>query len=284
MVANTALTRREVEDSVQMLRPLPQAMSRLVELMENETTTLSEVETLLQTEPVLCGKVLQVANSAYYGLPRGVSSIRQALLLLGAHAVKGMALSVAVVASLHGGRTITAAERDLWRHAATVAGYAQGIARRCRLGGLATEDANVAGLLHDIGALFLLTRFPKEYQQILQSGGEPTNLQQERELFGYDHAEIGAMIAEHWKLPERIVRVIAEHHAPLVPEGDIRLLTACVMQADIWSIEAQGIPISETTDIAQELSQIVQVDEMAANQIRQRVDNAIDALCKLILG
>lgn len=267
-----------------MLRPLPQAVSRLVELMENETTTLAEVETLLQTEPVLCGKVLQVANSAYYGLPRGISSIRQALLLLGAHTVKGMALSIAVVASLHDRRTVSSSEHVLWRHIVTVAGYAQGIARKCRLGALAMEDAYVAGLLHDIGKLFLLTRFPEAYQPILRSGSAYTNLQQERKIFGYDHAEIGAMIAERWRLPERVVRVIGEHHAPFVPEGDIRLLTACVMQADIWSIEAQGIPISETTDIAQELSQIVQVDEMAANQIRQRVDDSVDAVCNLLLG
>ncbi|MGQ9657526.1 MAG: HDOD domain-containing protein [Fimbriimonadales bacterium] len=267
-----------------MLRPLPQAVSRLVELMENETTTLAEVEALLLTEPVLCGRMLQVANSAYYGLPREISSIRQALLLLGAHTVKGMALSVAVVASLRDKPTITAAERALWRCAVRVAGYAQGIARECRLGALAMEDAYVAGLLHDIGKLFLLTRFPEAYQPILQSGSAYTNLQQERKIFGYDHAEIGAMIAERWRLPERVVRVIGEHHAPFVPEGDIRLLTACVMQADIWDAEAQGVPMSETTEIVQELSQILRIDEVTAQQIRQHVDDSVDALCKLMLG
>lgn len=284
MVASTALTRREVETSVQMLRPLPQAVSRLVELMENETTTLAEVETLLQTEPVLCGKVLQVANSAYYGLPRGIISIRQALLLLGAHTVKGMALSIAVVASLHDRRTVSSSEHVLWRHIVTVAGYSQGIARRCRLGALAIEDAYVAGLLHDIGALFLLTHFPKEYQQILQSRSEHTTLQQEREIFGYDHAETGAMIAERWRLPERVVRVIGEHHAPFVPEGDIRLLTACVMQADLWDAEAHGGAMSETTGVVQELSQILRIDEVTAQQIRQRVDDSVDAVCNLLLG
>lgn len=284
MVANTALTRREVETSVQMLRPLPQAVSRLVELMESETTTLAEVEALLLTEPVLCGRVLQVANSAYYGLPREISSIRQALLLLGAHTVKGMVLSVALVASLHEKPTITAAERTLWRRAVSVAGYAQGIARACRLGVLAIEDAYVAGLLHDIGALFLITHFPKEYQTMLQSTGDCTNLQREREIFGYDHAEIGAMITEHWRLPERVVRVIAEHHAPFVPKGDIRLVTACVMQADIWDAEAHGMPCSETMEIVQELSQIVWMDVETANQIRQHVDESVDALCKLLLG
>lgn len=284
MVASTALTRREVETSVQMLRPLPQAVSRLVELMEKETTTLAEVEALLQTEPVLCGRVLQVANSAYYGLPRMISSIRQALLVLGAHTVKGMALSVAVVASLNNRRTVSSLEHMLWRHTVRVAGYAQGIARKCRLGALATEDAYMAGLLHDIGKLFLLTRFSEAYQPILQSGSAHTNLQQERETFGYDHAEIGAMIAERWKLPDRLVQVIGEHHAPYLPKGDIRLLTACLVQAVVWDAETCGVPLQETAEIAQELSQIIRIDDSTADEIRQRVDDSVDAVCNLLLG
>jgi putative nucleotidyltransferase with HDIG domain len=284
MSAGTVLTRREIETSVQALRPLPQAVSRLVELMEHETATLTEAESLLQSEPVLCGKVLQVANSAYYGMPREVSSIRQALILLGAHAVKGIALSVAAINSVRDGRAPTPQERDLWRHAITVAGYAQGIARACRLGTQAVEDAYIAGLLHDIGALLLLTRFPKQFSPILQAGDEPSVLQRERELFGYDHADIGAMIVEHWKLPERIVRVIGEHHAPYLPEGDARLLTAAVMQADLWEAEKRGAPVLETAYPRAELSELIRIDEPTTIEIRQQVDEAVDALCDLLLG
>jgi putative nucleotidyltransferase with HDIG domain len=284
MSAGTVLTRREVEASVQALRPLPQAVSRLVELMEHETATLAEAETLLQSEPVLCGMVLRVANSAYYGLPRGVSSIRQALILLGAHTVKGIALSVAAVGSVRDARAPTPQERALWRHAITVAGYAQRIARACRLGTQAVEDTYIAGLLHDIGALLLLTRFPKQFSPVLQAGDEQAVLQRERELFGYDHADIGAMIAEHWQLPERIVRVIAEHHAPYMPEGDTRLLTAAVMQADLWEAEKRGAPVLETAYPRAELSELIRIDEPTAIEIRQQVDEAVDALCDLLLG
>jgi putative nucleotidyltransferase with HDIG domain len=237
-----------------------------------------------RAEPVLCGRVLQVANSAYYGMPRGVSSIRQALILLGAHAVKGIALSVAAINSVRDGRAPTPQERDLWRHAITVAGYAQGIARACRLGTQAVEDAYIAGLLHDIGALLLLTRFPKQFSPILQAGDEPSVLQRERELFGYDHADIGAMIAEHWQLPERIVRVIAEHHAPYLPEGDTRLLTAAVIQADLWDAKKRGAPVSTSAYPRAELSELISIDEAAAAEMRQQVDESVDALCDLLLS
>lgn len=254
---------------------------RLVELLESETATLGEVETLLKAEPVLCGKVLQIANSAYYGLPRAVSTLQQALMLLGAHTVRGIVLGITTASTLRGNRTVSSTERELWRHSVAVAGYAQGIARACRWGQRVAEDAYTAGLLHDIGAVFLATRFSGVYLSLIQAEAEP--LQVERDLFGYDHADIGAMIAEHWQLPERIVHAIGEHHAPCLPKGDTRLLVASVMQADMWDTEKRGAP-PEVTYPATELSALIRLDEPTATGIRQRVDESVDALCDLLLG
>ena len=274
--------RREVEASIKALQPLPRAVMRLVELLESETATLGEVETLLKAEPVLCGKVLQIANSAYYGLPRAVSSVYQALMLLGVHAVRGIVLGVAAASTLRGDRVVSSVERGLWRHSVTVAGYAQQIARACRWGHRVSEDAYIVGLLHDIGSLFLAARFSGVYHSLLQTAEDL--LSAERELFGYDHADIGAMIAEHWKLPERIVRVIGEHHAPCLPEGDIRLLTASVMQADLWDAEKRGAPVSEDAYPRAELSELISIDEAAAAAMRQQVDESVDTLCDLLLS
>jgi putative nucleotidyltransferase with HDIG domain len=274
--------RREVEASIKALQPLPRAVMRLVELLESETATLGEVETLLKAEPVLCGRVLQIVNSAYYGLPRAVSTLQQALMLLGVHAVRGIVLGVAAASTLRGSRVVSSVERELWRHSVTVAGYAQRIARACRWGHRVSEDAYIAGLLHDIGSLFLAARFSGVYHSLLQATEEP--IAAERELFGYDHADIGAMIAEHWKLPERIVRVIGEHHAPYLPEGDARLLTAAVMQADLWDAEKRGAPVPEDAYPRAELSELIRIDEPTAIEIRQQVDEAVDALCDLMLG
>jgi putative nucleotidyltransferase with HDIG domain len=275
------VTQREVEASIRALQPLPRAVMRLVELLESETATLGEVETLLKAEPVLCGKVLQIANSAYYGLPRAVSTLQQALMLLGVHAVRGIVLGVAAASTLRVNRTVGSAERELWRHSVTVAGYAQGIARACRWGQRVAEDAYTAGLLHDIGAIFLATRFSGVYHSLIQAEGEP--LLVERDLFGYDHADVGAMIGEHWQLPERIVHVIGEHHAPCLPEGDARLLTAAVMQADLWDAEKRSAPPEATYPLA-ELSALTCLDEPTATEVRQRVDESVDALCDLLLG
>jgi len=257
-------------------------VSQLVRLLETETATLGAVETLLNAEPVLCGKVLHVANSAYYGLPRAVSTISQALLLLGGHAVRGIVLGVAAASTLRGARAVSDAERRLWRHSLTVAGYAQGIAHACRWKQSVADDAYIAGLLHDIGAIFLATRFSGCYRSVIVPDSEP--LRAERELFGYDHADIGAMIAEHWQLPARIVRVVGEHHAPCLPEDDARLLTAAVMQADLWDAEKRGAPVSATAYPLAELSELIRIGETAAAGVRQQVDESVDALCDMLLG
>jgi putative nucleotidyltransferase with HDIG domain len=257
--------RREVEASIKALQPLPRAVMRLVELLESETATLGEVETLLKAEPVLCGRVLQIVNSAYYGLPRAVSTLQQALMLLGVHAVRGIVLGVAAASTLRGSRVVSSVERELWRHSVTVAGYAQRIARACRWGHRVSEDTYIVGLLHDIGALFLAARFSGVYHSLLQATEEP--IAAERELFGYDHADIGAMIAEHWKLPERIVRVIGEHHAPCLPEGDIRLLTRRSCKPNRGTLRSAARPVSTSATRALELSELISIDEAAAAEM-----------------
>ncbi len=273
------LSRREVEAAVKTLRPLPRAVTQLIELVESETATIEQMETLINADPVLCGKILQVANSAYYGLARQVNSIRSALMLLGAHAIKGITLSVAAVATLRTGRAVCEAEQRLWRHAFLCAGYAQGIAQASRWGMRVAEDAHIVGLLHDLGSLFLLTRFPAQYRPLLERAAQEPAQFLERELrtFGCDHADIGAMIADHWNLPERIVQAIATHHAPFLPEGDPRLLVAAAMQADQWEEEGFSSP-------TQELPMLIPLSEEVCNQIRQRVGAHLETLSQILFA
>lgn len=271
------LTRREVEASVRMLQPLPQTVTRLVALVESEGATLEQMEALLSADPVLCGKLLQVANSAYYGLARQVNSIRQALLLLGAYTMRGIVLSIAVSATLSAGRTWSEQEQQLWRQAVVCAGYAQGIAQAHRWGMRTAEDAYVAGLLHNIGTLFLLMRFPAWYAPLLrEAANDPAQLlEQELHRFGCDHADVGAMIAAYWRLPERIVQAIASHHAPFLPDGGTQQLTAAVAQAILWSEPRFCAP-------PEALTAPVCLDDAVTAQIRQRVETHLETLYQVL--
>ncbi len=226
--------RQEVAEAVKQLRPLPKVVMRLMELLESDTATTEQIEAVIVADPVMCGRVLQVANSAYYGLARQVSTVQHALLVLGSQTVKGIALSVAAVDAFRAQRSISAVERDLWRHAFYTALCARGIALTCKWGVSVAEDAYIVGLLHDIGALFLMMQYPARYQPLIAIADETERLEREVQVFGCDHADVSAMIADHWRLPERIVQAIAHHHAPCLPDGENRRLAAAVLQAEAW--------------------------------------------------
>lgn len=257
-----SITRKEIEASVKQLQPLPRTVTRLMELLENDDATVEQIESLIVADPVLCGRVLQMANSAYYGLGRSVSAIRHALLMLGRQAIKGIALSVAVVGAFQTKRKISEAERRLWRHAFYTALCAQGVAYACKWGVRTAEDAYIAGLLHDIGALFLQTQYPKLYCPLTEFESEHTLLEREAQVFGYDHADVGALIADHWCLPERIVQAIAYHHAPCLPDDESRPLVAAVLMVEAWHHPAPTTP--------PELAMLIRLTDEAKAQIQAR--------------
>ncbi|MCX7992755.1 MAG: HDOD domain-containing protein [Fimbriimonadales bacterium] len=273
------MSRRELEASIRALQPLPRTVAHLVELVESDTATIEQMESLINKDPILCGKILHIANSAYYGMARQISSIRHALLLLGAHTIKGIALSVAVVAALRTESRVDETEQQLWRHSLASASYAQGIVQAARWGQRVAEDAYIAGLLHDIGMVFLFTHFPNQYRSLLkQMECEPEQiLEQELHTFGCEHTDVGAMIADHWQLPERIVQAIAEHHAPFLPDGEHQLLVAAVIQADLW--EAEGI-----SQPPAELGNKLSLSDDIATRIRQRVETHLESVSQVLLG
>ncbi|MEN3002180.1 MAG: HDOD domain-containing protein [Armatimonadota bacterium] len=229
-------TRRDIERAVHDLPALPSLVMRLVELVESENATAEQVERLITADPALTAKVLHLANSAYYGLTRAISTVKQAVIVLGFHTVKNLVLGISAFMALRGSRSPSKVELGLWEHSFACAGIAREMMLAHKQSLRQAENVFMAGLLHDIGVLFLYTRFPKEYQKVLQSAN-PQRMRHEveTEILGMNHAEVGALITDAWGLPTMLVSLIGNHHAPYLPEGEARLPTACLMVADHWS-------------------------------------------------
>lgn len=229
---------REVKHVIHQIPPLPGVVLHLVELVDSESATADQVESLITVDPVLSVKVLHIANSAYYGLSRSISTIKQAVLVLGFHTIKNLVLGISAIAVLKNGRKPSAVETAIWDHSFLCAGIARELMARAKQPLRRVEEAFMGGLLHEIGAIVMMTRFPKEYQHVLERASQSfgqTLLEVEREMLGADHAEVGGYLAEHWKLPSNLVEVIAGHHAPVLPEGDNKAVLASVMLGDYWS-------------------------------------------------
>ena len=208
------------------LPPFPAIATKLLRLFSNEDVELREVVALIGADTAFTSELLRVANSPIFGLRSQVSSIQHAVVLLGFDRLRSFAMTISMKNFLRSAMRIDVLRR-VWRHSLATALVAEDLAplfwkqsdRNSR------DRAYTAGLLHDVGRLALLVKYPQEYANLLAVVNEnPFDmLETERELFDVDHCEAGAWLAKNWAFPQEIAEVAERHHeAPI--KGDSSLL------------------------------------------------------------
>ena len=221
---------------VKEARGLPALASVVTRVMTAviEETSAREIAQLIEKDASITARVLKVINSAYYGLSGHVSTVSQAVPLLGIQVVKNIVLTFSVMDIFAHENAKGVDFKKLWEHAFTTAVASRILAER--VGYPDREEALVAGLLHDIGILLFvkndLTTYAEAVKVHKETGRALTDV--EEELMGITHAELGALLAEKWHLPEVIVLPIRHHHSPGLMEGggQVRKLTQAVYEAD----------------------------------------------------
>ena len=209
------LTLDYIIDKVDNMKVLPEMITRIIAMTDDPDSTVRDMEELILKDQVLTGKILRMANSAYYGYARQISTISQATVLLGFQAIKGIALaSIAKDYMTDEFKGYSLEEKQLWNQSQTCAIISRYIARTLKHPN--PEEAYIGGLLRDIGKTILNEHMEKEYAKVLEKveREEITFLDAENEVFGFDHAEIGGKIAEIWKLPAVLIDAISHHHTP----------------------------------------------------------------------
>ena len=221
-------------EEVVTLPSLPQSIARLLTLLEDPACSLREVSRAISADPSISLKTLRLVNSAYYGLGQSVNTLEHAVMLLGVRVIKNLALTAAVFNSI--GR----AEDRFLRHSVACA-----VAMRvcAEAGPLAShlgapDEAFVFGLLHDIGKVILEEFLPDESARIRTVAREDAKpwYRAEREILGIDHAQVGARLAEKWKLSSPIINAVAGHHDLSRCTPDTRMLAATLSVADYLCI------------------------------------------------
>jgi diguanylate cyclase (GGDEF)-like protein len=194
--------------------PTPPAVAlRVLEKAGEPDCTLADLESVIALDPSLCVQLLRTVNSALYGLPRAVTSIRLALGLLGISSVRSLVLSLSLPA-LQSGPHENDALRSFWKTSVAGAIVARELA--VRLGWRSPEDQLVAGLLRDVGSLVLPQVFPdaaKQLHGLWEQAGEPPGALEES-VYGVNHAEVGAHLLGRWRMPAEITEAIRCHHDP----------------------------------------------------------------------
>jgi len=208
---------RRVVARIDTLPSMPASCVAIMEELQSEDASIRKVAGLIASDLGMTAKILQMVNSAFFGLYRQVTDVQDAVMLLGLDAIKALVLSVNVFAAFDTRRIPFFDLDGLWQHSLAVAGCAQKIMTTVARDREQAAAAFLAGMLHDIGKLILAVNFSDAYRVLLK--GEPEasgeRLAKEREMIGTTHAEMGAYLMGLWGMEPSILMAIAFHHTPL---------------------------------------------------------------------
>lgn len=194
---------------------LPTSAMRVIALTKNPATSARELENVIGQDPALAAGMLRQANSAYYGYARRISSLQEAIVVLGSQATQGLAMASAVAPLLKIQLFGYEIEQDgLWKHSILTAMAAKSLCKKLKLP--FGDVAFTAGLLHDIGKLVISIYVQEVGAYLLEkvTVSKLSYVELEEKVIGYNHAFVGGLLAKSWNLPEDLVAAISFHHAP----------------------------------------------------------------------
>jgi putative nucleotidyltransferase with HDIG domain len=208
-----------IRSVVAQLDTLPSFPSLYLEIMQELATddpSVEKIAAIVAKDPGMTVKMLQIVNAASLGLSRRITSPQEAVQQIGMSAVRSLALSAHIFSCFEHTELKGFAISQLWDHAMRTAQIARRIMEVERADVALAEDAYTAALLHDIGKLMLANNLPEPFQQALTLTQEKNSpfVEAEQEVFGANHAGVGAYLLGLWGLPAPIVEAVAFHHQP----------------------------------------------------------------------
>jgi putative nucleotidyltransferase with HDIG domain len=207
----------------------PKSVQRVLELTRDVNSMPKDLVEVIDKDPVLTVKILKVVNSAYYSLPKQITSVGHAVVYLGFNTIKNLALSIAAIGMLPKTNEAGFDGQQYLLHSLATAAIAKQL-------GLKVDDADpmdcfIAGLLHDFGKVVLAQFMPSEFRvalEVSQEQGTSLHLAL-RQTLGVDHAVVGAMLVEKWRFAPHLVETIRYQYGPELADSD---MIACVFGAN----------------------------------------------------
>lgn len=194
--------------NVQSLPTIPPIVAKLNKMVEDEDMTATRLGVVIERDQVLTSKILKMVNSSFFGFPQRISTVSNALVLLGFNVIKTLIVTSSIF------EVMQASDVGLWEHSLGCALISSIIAKKKGIKN--PEEISTAGLIHDLGKVVIRAELPDDFQNILEythKHGVSVS-EAEEKLLGIMHPEIGAWLAKQWNLPPRLVVPIRFHHQP----------------------------------------------------------------------
>jgi HD-like signal output (HDOD) protein len=214
ILANPRL--RQLVSELETIPSLPSLYLEISAELESEDASMEKIGQIISRDVGMTTKILQLVNSAFFGLNQRITSLSQAVKLLGLNTIKSLVLSVQVFGQFSSKAVKRFSLDTLMKHSLSTGLIAAAIARAATQKTQMAEDAFLGGMLHDLGKLILAHNLPQCYQLVLDTAkaGNIPFYQAEQESYGVTHAEIGASLMLLWGMDDSIVEAVALHHDP----------------------------------------------------------------------
>jgi len=271
----------EVINKINDLPSFPQVVQEILNDLDNEEISLDTIVEKVSLDQSLAAKVLQVANTSYYGTNSKVISIQQAISMLGITNLKNLIRTSIFKTHLPTAYCRGFDNLGFWRHNIATAICAELIARSLHL---KHDFAFTAGLLHDIGRLVLVSRFPKKYEEVIRLAIEKdcSLLDAERNLLGVDHVAVGLILALQWNFSDAIQDAIRGHHEPDDKELNSIASIVHVANAIVHTLDLSDNQQEMAVPISQHAWDALGLSEEAYLAIFQETELRFEAMNQII--
>jgi putative nucleotidyltransferase with HDIG domain len=221
---------KRLSSAVERMPAFPKSVQRILELTRDINCRPKDLVAVVEKDPVITLKVLKIVNSAYYGLPKKITSINQSVVYLGVNTLKNLALSFSTMGILPA-RNAAGFDIQHYLISSLVTANLTRLLAAKYAGELDATDCYIAGLLHDFGKVVFALYMAQEFHQAMEmSCNDNISLHKaEQTIIGADHTFVGAMLVKRWQFPDHLVECIEQHHS--VPH--VSSLAECLFAADL---------------------------------------------------
>lgn len=239
---------RQRINRIQQTAALPTLVPKILKVSNDPLSSAKNLGQVIKLDQSLTAKILKIVNSAFYGLYRKVGNVDHAIVILGFDEIRNISTAACLIKAHEGIPCQFFQPNEFWTHSLCTAYVARALSTKRP--DLNTEDAFVIGLLHDYGKVILFQFFNTLFREVLALAVSKTKPlhQVASEYLGINHAEIGGIIAENWKLPAHLVKAVQFHHTPAAAhrhEYNIHLAHLANALSHKFGIGASGNPVPD---------------------------------------